>query len=201
MMGRTINVSKANDHCGMFDFMTLCHQPLGAADYIALGNRFSTIIIDNVLQLGASYFNEAKRFVTLIDAMYELRIRLVIGAEVPIEDLLVGFDATLETKDGDEEFGTGTTDGHHHGHGILSKEEAIQNQRGDEEMFVIGEGGSSSSSSTTMIRTRDGYVEWSATGRIGVSLAQLSAVRDVSFSFKRAESRLAEMSGEAWGRR
>jgi protein AFG1 len=46
-----------------------------------------------------------------------------------------------------------------------------------------------------MIRTKnDKTVEWSATGRIGVSLAQLSAVKEVSFSFQRAESRLAEMS-------
>ena len=51
-----------------------------------------------------------------------------------------------------------------------------------------------------MIRTKDGDIEWSATGRIGVSLAQLSAVREVAFSFKRAESRLAEMSGAQWGK-
>ncbi|KAL3801729.1 hypothetical protein ACHAW5_005829 [Stephanodiscus triporus] len=43
-------------------------------------------------------------------------------------------------------------------------------------------------------------VEWSATGRVGVSLAQLSAVREVSFSFRRAESRLAEMASSSWGR-
>ena len=72
---------------------------------------------------------------------------------------------------------------------------------GGGDTFVIGEGGSSSSSSTTMIRTNnDKTVEWSATGRIGVSLAQLSAVKEVSFSFQRAESRLAEMSLASWGR-
>merc|ERR1711865_1281616 len=73
------------------------------------------------------------------------------------------------------------------------QEYAIQQQQGDEESWVSGEGGSSSSSSTTMIKTKDGDMEWSATGRIGVSLAQLSAVKDVVFSFKRAESRLVEM--------
>jgi carbon monoxide dehydrogenase subunit G len=67
------------------------------------------------------------------------------------------------------------------------------------------EGGSSSSSSTTFItspnrRGEDGRVEWSATGRIGVSLAQLSSVREVSFSFARADSRLAEMCTSSWGR-
>jgi hypothetical protein len=93
----------------------------------------------------------------------------------------------VETYDGDEEI-------------AIVEEPAIQNQTGDEEMFVKGEGGSSSSAATTMIRTKDGDVEWSATGRIGVSLAQLSAVRDVAFSFERAESRLAEMNRSSWGR-
>ncbi len=74
--------------------------------------------------------------------------------------------------------------------------------RGNEESMIVEEGGSSSLSSTTFLRTKDGdgRVEWSATGRIGVSLAQLSAVREVSFSFKRAESRLEEVASPSWGR-
>ena len=69
--------------------------------------------------------------------------------------------------------------------------------------FVIGHGGSSSSASTTMVRGKDGKesMEWSATGRIGVSLAQLSAVQEVSFSFKRAASRLAEMASTTYTKR
>ena len=75
---------------------------------------------------------------------------------------------------------------------------------------MVGAGGSSSSSSTTTYRTtsqpkspgrdpdektkeKEVVVEWSATGRIGVSLAQLSSVKEVIFSFRRAESRLYEM--------
>ena len=75
------------------------------------------------------------------------------------------------------------------------------NNTNNKESAIIGEGGSSSSSSTTIIHTKiDGKVEWSATGRIGVSLAQLSAVKEVSYSFKRASSRIAEMSSTKWGR-
>jgi len=51
-----------------------------------------------------------------------------------------------------------------------------------------------------MIAIGSGCMEWSGTGRIGVSLAQLSAVREVSFSFKRAASRMVEMSSSNWGR-
>lgn len=186
MMGRIIKVPRATDTTAWFDFMDLCGNPLGAADYLALCNHYKVLMIDSVPQLNSSRFNEARRFVTLIDALYETRTKLVMSCHVPLDDLFVDFDATVETNDGDEEI-------------AIVEEPAIQNQTGDEEMFVKGEGGSSSSAATTMIRTKDGDVEWSATGRIGVSLAQLSAVRDVAFSFERAESRLAEMNRSSWG--
>lgn len=184
MMGRVVKVPRATDTIAWFDFMDLCHEPLGAADYIALCERYQTLIVDHVPQLNSQRFNEARRFVTLIDALYEIKTRLVMACDVPLDELFVDFDVAVETNDGDEE--------------IAVQEPAIQDH--DEESFVKGEGGSSSSAATTMIRTKDGAVEWSATGRIGVSLAQLSAVRDVSFSFQRAESRLAEMNSPSWGR-
>jgi len=158
MMGRAVKVPKATDTVAWFDFMDLCHQPLGAADYIALCERYNVLIVDNVPQLNSSRFNEARCFVTLIDALYETKTRLVMACDVPLEDLFVDFEATVETHDGDEE--------------IAIQEPPIQGQTGDEESFVKGEGGSSSSAATTMIRTKDGDVEWSATGRIGVSLAR-----------------------------
>ena len=199
MMGRSVTTSRSNDSCAWFNFRELCCRPLGAADYIALCDRFPLLVVDYLPQLGADRLNEARRFVTLVDAMYESRTRLVIAADVPIGELFVGFDATLETRDGDEEVAVQGLSSLPKA-GYILKEKAIGNQRGDEESWLSGEGGSSSSSSTTMIRTRDGNVEWSATGRIGVSLSQLSAVKDVAFSFKRAQSRLVEMSGEFWGR-
>jgi protein AFG1 len=142
------------------------------------------VIVEDVPQMSGHCYNEARRFVIFVDALYEARTKLVIAANVPRDDLFWGFDATVETNDGDEE---------------IVVDAATSNSGGD--TFVIGEGGSSSSSSTTMIRANDDKtVEWSATGRIGVSLAQLSAVKEVSFSFQRAESRLAEMTLAGWGR-
>jgi len=183
VMGRSVQVSRSNDTCGWFTFAELCHRPLGAADYLAIAGRFNAIIVENVPQLGGNTYNEARRFVILIDALYEFNTRLIIAAEVPRDDLFVGFEPTVETHDGDEDIAIESTNPN------------------NKESFVLGEGGSSSSSSTTMIRTQnDGAMEWSATGRIGVSLAQLSAVREVSFSFQRAASRLAEMASPHWGR-
>ena len=181
-MGRSIHVEKANDSCGWFTFNELCNKPLGAADYIAIANRFSIIIVEKVPQLGGNTYNEARRFVVLIDALYEAKTKLIISSDVSREDLFVGFDASVATNDGDEEI-------------------AIDDSNIQRESVVVGEGGSSSSMSTTMIRTaNNGAMEWSATGRIGVSLAQLSSVKEVSFSFMRAQSRLSEMAASHWGR-
>jgi protein AFG1 len=185
-MKRTVKIPRANDTCAWIDFQDLCNQPLGAADYLAICNRYPVLIVDNVPQLNESRFNQARRFVTLIDTLYESKTRLVLASQVPLDQLLVDFDVTVDEthNDGDEEIAA----------------EGIEHKNLEEDMFVKGEGGSSSSAATTMIRTKDGEVEWSATGRIGVSLAQLSAVRDVSFSFQRAESRLVEMNNDGWGR-
>ena len=154
-------------------------------------------------------YDRARRFVVLVDAAYESRTRLILDAEVDRDDLFVGFDADVTTNDGDEEIaveedgasGTSTT---------TTTTTTTKASRtfgggggGSGDTTVVVEGGSSSSSSTTFFRTGDGgggRVEWSATGCVGVSLAQLSAVREVSFSFKRAESRLAEMASSSWGR-
>lgn len=171
LFGRTVQVARLNNRCAWFDFSELCYQPLGAADYISLCRRFPVLIMDRVPQLDANHLNEARRFVTLIDACYESRTRLVLAAQVPLDELFVDFEAQVESIDGDEE------------------------------LFVSEKGGSSSSFATTMIRTKEGeYLEWSATGRIGVSLAQLSAANDLAFSFRRAASRLVEMGGKEWGR-
>ena len=171
LFGRTVQVARMNDRCAWFDFSELCYQPLGAADYISLCRRFPVLIVDGVPQLDSNYLNEARRFVTLIDACYESRTRLVLVAQVPLDELFVDFEAQVQTTDGDEE------------------------------LIVNEKGGNSSSFATTMIRTKEGeYYEWSATGRVGVSLAQFSSANDLAFSFRRASSRLVEMGGKEWGR-
>ena len=171
LFGRTVQVARLNDQCAWFYFSELCYQPLGAADYISLCDRFPVIILERVPQLDANHLDEARRFVTLIDTCYESRTRLVLTAQVPLDELFVGFEAQVESSDGDEE------------------------------LIVNEKGGNSSSFATTMIRTKEGgYYEWSATGRIGVSLAQFSSANDLAFSFRRAASRLVEMGGKEWGR-
>ena len=168
---RTVRVARFNDRCAWFHFSELCFQPLGAADYISLCDRFPVLIVDCVPQLGSNHLDEARRFVTLIDVCYESRTRLVLAAKVPVDQLFVDFEAQVESSDVNEE------------------------------LFVSEKGGNSSSFATTMIRTKEGEtVEWSATGLNDASLAQLSAANDLAFSFRRAASRLVEMGGKEWGR-
>jgi protein AFG1 len=190
-MGRRVHVQRATTSPVTFqsmawlEFEDICGTPLGAADYLALCQRYDTIVLDQVPQLTQHNYNQARRFVTLIDALYETKTRLIMAMEVPLEQLFVEFDVSVTTNDGDEEI-------------------AIADATTAVESVVTAEGGASSSHATTLVQdpnsTGPAVVEWSATGRMGVSLAQLSAVRDVTFSFQRAQSRLVEIRRPSWGR-
>jgi cell division protein ZapE len=63
------------------DFWELCGKPLGAGDYLALTGAVKLLMLENVPRLGIDNFNEAKRFVTLIDALYEAGIRVILSAD------------------------------------------------------------------------------------------------------------------------
>ncbi len=73
-----------------FTFEELCARPLGASDYLKLARRFHTLVIDDIPVLGAAQRNEAKRFIALIDALYEARVKLVASAQTPPEGLDAG---------------------------------------------------------------------------------------------------------------
>lgn len=68
-------------------FWDLCGKPLGPADYLALVGAVKLLVLEDVPCLDSSKFNEAKRFVTLIDALYEGHVRLIISAEAEPEKL------------------------------------------------------------------------------------------------------------------
>jgi len=81
LKGRTLAVPRAAHGVAWFPFEELCAKPLGAADYLALATHYHTVIIDGVPKLTESRRNEAKRFITLIDALYEHKAYAVIAAE------------------------------------------------------------------------------------------------------------------------
>ncbi|MFS4437195.1 cell division protein ZapE [Paracoccaceae bacterium GXU_MW_L88] len=69
------------------DFEKLCENPLGAGDYLALAKKIDGLILEGVPRLHATNFDAAKRFVTLVDALYEAKIELVIEAAAEPENL------------------------------------------------------------------------------------------------------------------
>lgn len=62
-------------------------QPLGASDYLVLTQAFHTIIIRDIPQLNLKMKSQARRFITLVDTLYDHRIRLVISSDVPYNEL------------------------------------------------------------------------------------------------------------------
>ncbi|WP_288430612.1 cell division protein ZapE [uncultured Agrobacterium sp.] len=88
MKGRSILVPKAAGRVARFTFRDLCEKPLGAADFLAIADRFDTIFIDHIPFLNADRRNETKRFIILIDALYDHTVRLFASAAVMPEELL-----------------------------------------------------------------------------------------------------------------
>ena len=63
-----------------FNFEALCAQPLAAADYLAIAHTFHTVLIDHIPRLGPEQRNEARRFIVLIDTLYDEGVKLVCSA-------------------------------------------------------------------------------------------------------------------------
>ncbi len=87
VLGRKLMVPEASAGVARFSFEALCAAPLGSADYLALADRFHTILIDRIPQLGPERANEARRFTLLIDTLYDRRIRLICSAATRPEQL------------------------------------------------------------------------------------------------------------------
>jgi cell division protein ZapE len=79
--GRTLHVPKSLKGVAVFSFRRLCGEPRGAADYLAVARRYHTVIIVGIPELGPEKRNEAARFVTLIDALYEHKVKLLAAAD------------------------------------------------------------------------------------------------------------------------
>ncbi|TDL75246.1 cell division protein ZapE [Palleronia sediminis] len=78
--GREVVLPRYAAGVARVDFDTLCARPLGPADYLALAERVRVLILEDVPRMGPDRANEAKRFTTLIDALYEARRRVIVSA-------------------------------------------------------------------------------------------------------------------------
>jgi cell division protein ZapE len=94
--GRTLHVPKSLKGVAVFSFKRLCGEPRGAADYLAIARRFHTVIIVGIPVMGPEMRNEAARFVTLIDALYEHKVKLLAAADAEPDGLYPQGDGGFE---------------------------------------------------------------------------------------------------------
>lgn len=94
--GRQVEIARHAGRAARASFWDLCGKPLGPADYLALAQALDVLFIDAIPRLSQSNYNEAKRFVTLIDALYEARVRLVASAADEPERLYAEGEGAFE---------------------------------------------------------------------------------------------------------
>lgn len=94
--GRDVEIPRFANGVGRARFYDLCGQPLGPADYLALAEAVRVLIIEDIPRLSPENYNQARRFVTLIDALYEARVRLIATAADQPERLYLEGEGTFE---------------------------------------------------------------------------------------------------------
>jgi cell division protein ZapE len=97
---RPVRARRVDGGIAWFDFVELCEGPRGQADYIELAKRFHTVLLSNVPQLKPSKLDAARRFTWLVDEFYDRRVKLVVSAEKPVQELFAvagGGDVFVQT--------------------------------------------------------------------------------------------------------
>ena len=98
VLGRTVFLTSAYQGIALTSFKELCEQPLGSHDYNLIAQHFDIIIMANIPKLSCEKRNESKRFMTLIDALYEHNVKFICSAESPAEELYLEGDGAFEFR-------------------------------------------------------------------------------------------------------
>jgi len=180
--GRTVRVLAAPDHgVAQFSFAALCDSPMGASDYIALAQQFHTVFLLDVPQLSLKHRDQARRFITLIDQLYNHRTKLIATAAVPLPDLFRG--------------GVGAdTDS------LPTVEESLEGLEFEGEAGKAAELNPIGVTANSLAASRAGVdtSRVSADSRKALVRDSLFTGEDEIFAFRRALSRLTEMQSIEW---
>ena len=96
VQGRETELTQTAAGCLRVRFEDLCARPLGAADYLEIARVFHTVLLEHIPVLSPAQRNEARRFVTLIDALYEAKTKLVASAAAAPDALYPQGDGAFE---------------------------------------------------------------------------------------------------------
>lgn len=96
LLGRTVKLTAVQGDIVLSSFTQLCGQPLGAADYCQLALQFNTVILADIPKLTLTKRNEARRFATLIDVLYDHHVKLICSADAPAEALYCMEEGVVE---------------------------------------------------------------------------------------------------------
>jgi protein AFG1 len=101
--GRALIIPLQHNGVALFTFDQICGASLGPADFITLASTYPTILITSVPVLTLLQKNEARRFITLLDAMYEARCRLALTAAAAPDDIFFPTSASTPSQGTDQE--------------------------------------------------------------------------------------------------
>jgi cell division protein ZapE len=87
VMGRSLVVPQAADGVARFSFDGLCNAALGAGDYLAIATHFHTLVLDGIPRLSPDNYDQARRFIVLVDTLYDQRVKLIASADAPPDQL------------------------------------------------------------------------------------------------------------------
>jgi cell division protein ZapE len=90
VLGRKLRIPEAKGRVARFRFADLCEQPLGSRDYLAIAEHFHTIVLDDIPIIAAQQRNEAKRFIILVDTLYDRHVKLIASAAAEPDRLYLG---------------------------------------------------------------------------------------------------------------
>ncbi|PIL35939.1 hypothetical protein GSI_01599 [Ganoderma sinense ZZ0214-1] len=178
VFGRNIRVPRSVNGVCEFTFSELCDESLGPADYITLASKFHTFVITSIPVLELSAKNEARRFISLIDALYEARCRIICLAEAPPEEL---FFPDAPSHEGDK---------------ILHHREDIDMMMAE----AVGETQDVYRPNVSSYDAPNMAQERTPTKALALDALSIFSGKDEQFAFERALSRLLEMTSESYAR-
>ncbi len=96
ILGRDVQTRRRADGIAWFDFDKLCQGPRSQDDYIEIARAFQTVVLSNVPCMTAEHENDARRFIALVDEFYDRRVKLIVSAAEPPEQIYDGKRLTQE---------------------------------------------------------------------------------------------------------